>query len=492
MDFGERHPGIDSVITVVDRPIQWVMGGIQVVLGLLFVIACCILLPIYGYLRGPALRAEANAYFATQDDDSRYARLFLAKELHPVKDHTVVYTIDYTHPMVTAQYKKLDENYNDIVVDVSPAYFEYSTLNSGSSHSVNTAFPFTATTAKYGNMYAPNPGCDEYIRQRYMSPDSWWSFSANGGNFDRVKWAEGKQAPMYAAYVRAAAITWALQDIVSRLKVSESAMVAGWSSNFCTTPVDASIMMPGAPVIKMAWADGGLGNDGSLKYPNFLVLGICLANECRPEAFQYTTDRDMFSDPSVNEYQQHAIDALDAMQTDAFWLRVAHANGITHRDYVVELAASSNREHLKTLVRPISQNGDTNYTYKNYALAVRNAILFGYLPVAIAVIIVWRLVKTMIREHKEEEQQARRARLVPVQVIPPPQRSRPRLSEAQRQQLQEQVTQMEGSVAAFNRTLIRVPEGHPMQAQAEDTARKMEETVRMLAELRQLLKTISK
>jgi hypothetical protein len=421
MDFGERHPGIDSVITVVDKPIQWVMGGIQVVLGLLFVIACCIFLPIWGYLRGPSNRAEANTYFATQDSDSRYARLFLEKGSHPVKDHMVIYALDYAHPMVTAQYTRPD----DTVVDVTPTYFEYGTVNSGSSHAVNTPFPFTATTAQYGNMYAPNPGCDQYIRQRYMSPDSWWSFSANGGNFDRVKWAEGKQAPMYAAYVRAAATAWALQDIISRLKVSKSAMVAGWSSNFCTTPVDASIMMPGAPVIKMAWADGGLGNDGSLRYPNFLVLGMCLASECRPEAFQYTTDRDMFSDPSVNEYQQHAIDALDAMQSDAFWLKVAHANGVTGRDYVIELAANSNRGHLKTLVCPISQNGDTNYTYKNYALSVRNAILFAYLPVLVALIIVWRLVKKMIREHREEQWRKHRERFIPVEVSPPPQRQQP-------------------------------------------------------------------
>jgi hypothetical protein len=76
-----------------------------------------------------------------------------------------------------------------------------------------------------------------------------------------------------------------------------------------------------------------------------------------------------------------------------------------------------------------------------------------------------------------------------VQVIPPPPRPQPRLLEAQRQQLQEQVTQMEDSVAAFNRTLIRVPEGHPMWAQGEKTARTMEDTVRMLAELKQHLKT---
>ncbi len=49
---------------------------------------------------------------------------------------------------------------------------------------------------------------------------------------------------------------------------------------------------------------------------------------------------------------------------------------------------------------------------------------------------------------------------------------------------------MEASVAAFNKTLVPpLPEGHPLQAQAEDTSRKMEDTVRMLAELKQLLKT---
>ena len=82
--------------------------------------------------------------------------------------------------------------------------------------------------------------------------------------------------------------------------------------------------------------------------------------------------------------------------------------------------------YLKSLISPIGQINDTNYTVANYALSVRNAILFGYLPVFIALIIIWRLVKRVIRERKEEEERSRRTRLVPVQVIPPPQRQQRR------------------------------------------------------------------
>ncbi len=156
---------------------------------------------------------------------------------------------------------------------------------------------------------------------------------------------------------------------------------------------------------------------------------MCLASECRDEAFQYTTDRDLFSEPSVNEYQQHAIDAMDAMQTDEFWLRVAHANGIRGKNIYVTMAANSNRVYLKGLISPIGQIDDTNYTVANYALSVRNAILFGYLPVFIAMIFVWRLIKKIIREHREEQERSRRIHLVPVQVIPPPQRQQPQLQQ---------------------------------------------------------------
>ena len=263
-----------------------------------------------------------------------------------------------------------------------------------------------------------------------------------------------------------------------------------FAPNFCQTPVDASIMMPNAPVIKMAWVDGGLPTGSS--YPDFLLLGMCLANECSDEALQYNTDRDLFSDPSVNEYQQHAIDALEAMQSDQYWLRAAHANGVRGKDLYVTMAANSNRVYLKSLINAGGRIDDTNYTVANYALSVRNAILFGYLPVFVALIIVWCLVKKVIRERREEQERSRRIHLVPVQVIPPrqqPQPQQPRLSEAKRQQIQMQVRQMENSVAEFNRTLIPVPEGHPLRAQAEDTVRTMEDTVRMLEELKQLLKT---
>jgi hypothetical protein len=422
MDFGERHPGIDSVVSVVDKPIQWAMGGIQLVLAALFLIGCCIFVPIYGYLRGPANRADAVAYFSsTGDYDPEYNN---DRSMAGVKDNTTIYTIDYTHPSVMAERTKSDGT----VVSELPAYLEYDTINGSDSHWVATPFPFTSSTDNYGNRFAPNPGCDRAIRQRYMSPNSWWSFWANEGNFDRLRWAEDKQAPMYAAYVRAAYTSWALQHTIVKLRHSDTALTGKWSSNFCKTPVDASIMMPGAPVIKMAFVDGtkGLGSAGHLEYPEFLLFGMCLASECRDEAFEYNLDRDMFSDPSVNEYQQHAIDAMDAMQSDEFWLKVAHANGVVGKDIFVKLHAGANRDEIKhLLVDSTSQTGDTNYTYKNYALSVRNAILFGYLPVFVALIIVWRLVKKMIREHREEQWRKHRERFIPVEVIPPPQRQQP-------------------------------------------------------------------
>ncbi len=119
MDFGERHPEIDSVVSVVDKPIQWVMGGIQVVLGLLFVIGCCIFLPIYGYLRGHANRADAVAYFPLPENIVNASALGALRRRRRktiyVKDQTHIFAIDYTRPMVTAQYTQ-----NDIVHEDHP------------------------------------------------------------------------------------------------------------------------------------------------------------------------------------------------------------------------------------------------------------------------------------------------------------------------------------------------------------------------------------
>jgi hypothetical protein len=52
---------------------------------------------------------------------------------------------------------------------------------------------------------------------------------------------------------------------------------------------------------------------------------------------------------------------------------------------------------------------------------------------------------------------------------------------------------MEEIAVAFNKTLIPpLPDGHPLQAQVAETARTMEDALRMLADLKQLLKTPSK
>ena len=155
MDFGERHPGIDSVITVVDKPIQWVMGGIQVVLGLLFIIACCIFLPIYGYLRGPANRADAVAYFSSTGEYGEDVIGHTGPQR--MRDHTTVYTIDYSRPITTAQYTKLDENYNDITVDVKPSYLEYDAATSAVAERWRLRFPLprAATDMVTGTLPTP-------------------------------------------------------------------------------------------------------------------------------------------------------------------------------------------------------------------------------------------------------------------------------------------------------------------------------------------------
>jgi ribosomal protein S26 len=194
------------------------------------------------------------------------------------------------------------------------------------------------------------------------------------------------------------------------------------------------------------------------------------------------------------------------MQSDEFWLNVAHANGV-HSDSYVLLHAKANRGNIKdSLVDPASRYGDTNYTVRNYMAE----FLCGYVPLFITFCVGCRLVLRAIKRRKNEEKKERWQRqverLVPVEIIPPTETTpqQPPLQEVgltaelklQLQEFGQTVEQveehLEGRMAAFSTMVSTVPQGHPLREQVKQTCELAEETARTIVETKRLLKELNR
>lgn len=74
--------------------------------------------------------------------------------------------------------------------------------------------------------------------------------------------------------------------------------------------------------------------DGEITQPAMLsFIGLCLDTECSSGEFTYTSSKwaDLFATTlPLSVGQEHAVAGLNAMATDAFWLRAGHCNGNFH------------------------------------------------------------------------------------------------------------------------------------------------------------------
>ena len=91
-----------------------------------------------------------------------------------------------------------------------------------------------------------------------------------------------------------------------------------------------------------------------LNHTSTMISGMCLVGECTHDDLDFysTTYADLFaSTPPLSADQEHAVNALNALQTDAFWLQEAHRNGV-YDDAMVISMAQANRIMIASMIAP--------------------------------------------------------------------------------------------------------------------------------------------
>jgi hypothetical protein len=370
MDFDERYPGMATVLDFIDAPIRAIIGGIKMLLYFLLFAAVAIALPVYCLFHGGYVRRNANAGFLVQPQ--RY-----------------VYQVDFRHPL-PASFTPFHLNY-----DVE------------SPHPINA--PFTAYDEDSGKPVKPELyfdfGCDNTTVWNHTDIGKWWSFRMNVGDFDDLQWAKGKQAPMYAALVRASIMASRLHQAIAESKDNNYSYKPG----LCRAQFDPRIKLPDAPVLTMAYVQN-VGSGSAIQNdrlqvllngaPAFLVLGMCPRGKCTSADLQYVPNRDILtSSPEVTDGQAAAIAALDYMSTDEFWLKEAHANGVpSSRDFAIQMYADMARSSANNIVaKPPNM-------FKTYV----RAVCIVYTPIFLLLYIIYRWLRWAFRSSPKEQERKRR------------------------------------------------------------------------------------
>jgi hypothetical protein len=126
------------------------------------------------------------------------------------------------------------------------------------------------------------------------------------------------------------------------------------SVNLCDPIPDETIVLAQAPVVRIRYAHG-------------IIAGVCLKGHCNygsddeqsnwsswlSVTTSYRNDDlspnvTWFDSGTLSDGQQRAVDAMNQMSTDEFWLQAAHANGIWDDAQVLRFAANARfyRDHL--------------------------------------------------------------------------------------------------------------------------------------------------
>jgi hypothetical protein len=95
------------------------------------------------------------------------------------------------------------------------------------------------------------------------------------------------------------------------------------------TRVSQNIKLNHAPVIRMRTVGGD-------------ITGMCLERECTKKDYDYfvTWYADIFAaDPPLSKHQLAAVNALNDMSTNAFWMQAAHENGVHEDAEVLKMVA---------------------------------------------------------------------------------------------------------------------------------------------------------
>jgi hypothetical protein len=190
-----------------------------------------------------------------------------------------------------------------------------------------------------------------------------------------------KSARMRNAYVTGAIMSGALRYTLASLKLHKDPRAIGdfYEEPCLIVPVrpmsmqhvakqlwihtNDSIQMNAAPIIRYSYApmafNGDPGNeelnkddDNPRTHTVKWIHGMCLVKECTDSDYEYyvTGKDDLLSKvPPLSPNQEDAVNHLNAMATDDFWLQTARENHIKD-DAVVLKMASRARAYLKTRI----------------------------------------------------------------------------------------------------------------------------------------------
>jgi hypothetical protein len=179
--------------------------------------------------------------------------------------------------------------------------------------------------------------------------------STTGWNYDTQSDAgvTRQAATLAIAYQNSTIMAAAMRRIFTIMKEDATYATndALYAINLCETSPDDTIVLKHAPVVNIRYAHG-------------VIAGVCLKDHCNygSDAEQsnwsswlsittsYRNDDlspniTWFDSGTLSEGQQKAVDAMNQMSTDAFWLQAAHDNGIQDDAQVLRLAARARSYH---------------------------------------------------------------------------------------------------------------------------------------------------
>jgi hypothetical protein len=185
--------------------------------------------------------------------------------------------------------------------------------------------------------------------------------STTGWNYDTQSdaGATRQAATLAIAYQNATIMSAAMRRIFTIMKEDATYATndALYAINLCEPSPDDTIVLKHAPVVNIRYAHG-------------VIAGVCLKGHCNygSDAEQsnwsswlsvttaYRNDDlsphiTWFDSGTLSEGQQKAVDAMNQMSTDAFWLQAAHDNDIQDDPQVLRFAEMA-RVHRDRIMWP--------------------------------------------------------------------------------------------------------------------------------------------
>lgn len=308
----EQQARFWGLVDLVTRPIHTLIGGVQVILTIIFLIVLALVMPVVMFFYFPSEKQDFTQMLYTEA--TRYQQ-------------TIPLIFNGNVPMLES-------------------------------------FSCDVGTGCAIDELSESPACEMTNGCRYTHgkvPSGWAAINLFGfvGEYgDEWHWALGKEAPMYNAVVGAQSTAYSLRRTLSELRP------------------DAELRFPDAPRVTVAiYSDPHWGIMPTMadRTPEILMTGLCPTDHCVPERDYHFRLAHEFFTPAMTTGQQEAVNEMNHMMSDEYWLLEAHKNGI-YDDAAVLEAAAENRAAL------LGHHDDMSVSYKIMAglLILASPFLYGF------------------------------------------------------------------------------------------------------------------